>query len=96
MALINKATQEDFCQIKKAEYIEYTIELTRFNYKDEVEIKDDQEKIEFGKPEPEKEIATIPIYLTEKQPVLQLKYFNNNGQEIKPKKTHDIDAEYDL
>ncbi|KAG9300544.1 hypothetical protein G9A89_002422 [Geosiphon pyriformis] len=35
MALINRATQEDVQQIKEAEYIEYTIELTGFNYKDE-------------------------------------------------------------
>ncbi|KAG9284730.1 hypothetical protein G9A89_003033 [Geosiphon pyriformis] len=37
IALINKATQEDVHQIKEAEYIEYTIELARFNYKDKVE-----------------------------------------------------------
>ncbi|KAG9290501.1 hypothetical protein G9A89_002476 [Geosiphon pyriformis] len=30
------------------------------------------------------------------KPALQLKYFNNNGQEIKPKKAHKIDAGYDL
>ncbi|KAG9301742.1 hypothetical protein G9A89_003288 [Geosiphon pyriformis] len=35
IALINRATQEDVHQIKEAEYIEYTIELARFNYKDE-------------------------------------------------------------
>ncbi|KAG9303378.1 hypothetical protein G9A89_013704 [Geosiphon pyriformis] len=37
MALINRATQEDVCQIKKAEYIEYTMELAEFNYKEKVE-----------------------------------------------------------
>ncbi|KAG9307738.1 hypothetical protein G9A89_023303 [Geosiphon pyriformis] len=37
MALINGATQEDVCQMKKAEYIEYTMKLAGFNYKDEVE-----------------------------------------------------------
>ncbi|KAG9293699.1 hypothetical protein G9A89_019036 [Geosiphon pyriformis] len=37
MALINRATQEDVCQMKKAEYIEYTMELAGFDYKDEVE-----------------------------------------------------------
>ncbi|KAG9285314.1 hypothetical protein G9A89_010789 [Geosiphon pyriformis] len=37
MALINGATQEDVCQIKEAKYIEYTIELARFNYEDEIE-----------------------------------------------------------
>ncbi|KAG9299253.1 hypothetical protein G9A89_013901 [Geosiphon pyriformis] len=35
IALINRATQEDVCQIKKAEYIEYTIELAGFDYEDE-------------------------------------------------------------
>ncbi|KAG9287462.1 hypothetical protein G9A89_023834 [Geosiphon pyriformis] len=58
--------------------------------------KDDQKKIEFGEPKPEEKIATTPIYLTENQPVLQLKYFNNNDQEIKPEKAHNINAEYDL
>ncbi|KAG9292302.1 hypothetical protein G9A89_009114 [Geosiphon pyriformis] len=37
IALINGATQEDVCQIKEAEYIEYIIELARFDYEDEVE-----------------------------------------------------------
>ncbi|KAG9297188.1 hypothetical protein G9A89_019469 [Geosiphon pyriformis] len=37
MALINGATKEDVCQMKEAEYIEYTIELAGFNYEDEVE-----------------------------------------------------------
>ncbi|KAG9295358.1 hypothetical protein G9A89_013387 [Geosiphon pyriformis] len=37
MALINRATQEDVQQIKEAEYIEYTMELTGFNYEDKVE-----------------------------------------------------------
>ncbi|KAG9301700.1 hypothetical protein G9A89_016771 [Geosiphon pyriformis] len=37
MALINGATQEDVCQMKEAEYIEYTIELAGFDYKNEVE-----------------------------------------------------------
>ncbi|KAG9286430.1 hypothetical protein G9A89_014596 [Geosiphon pyriformis] len=36
IALINKATQEDGCQIKEAEYIEYIIELAGFDYEDEV------------------------------------------------------------
>ncbi|KAG9288482.1 hypothetical protein G9A89_015688 [Geosiphon pyriformis] len=55
--------------------------------------KNDENEIEFGEPE---EIETTPIYLIENQPALQLKYFNNNGQGIKPKKAHEIDAEYDL
>ncbi|KAG9301711.1 hypothetical protein G9A89_016782 [Geosiphon pyriformis] len=38
MALINEATKEDIRQMKEAEYIEYTIELARFNYENEVEV----------------------------------------------------------
>ncbi|KAG9304696.1 hypothetical protein G9A89_000162 [Geosiphon pyriformis] len=37
MALINGAIQEDVYQMKEAKYIEYIIELTEFNYKDEIE-----------------------------------------------------------
>ncbi|KAG9306998.1 hypothetical protein G9A89_003049 [Geosiphon pyriformis] len=37
MALINEATQENVCQMKKAEYIEYTMKLAGFDYEDEVE-----------------------------------------------------------
>ncbi|KAG9284280.1 hypothetical protein G9A89_002090 [Geosiphon pyriformis] len=37
MTLINGATQEDVCQIKEAEYIEYTIELAGFDYEDKIE-----------------------------------------------------------
>ncbi|KAG9292521.1 hypothetical protein G9A89_002156 [Geosiphon pyriformis] len=58
--------------------------------------KNDENKIEFGEPEATEEIETTPIYLIENQPALQLKYFNNNGQEIKPKKAHEIDTGYDL
>ncbi|KAG9302040.1 hypothetical protein G9A89_021084 [Geosiphon pyriformis] len=53
-------------------------------------------KIEFGKPKAIEEIETTPIYFIENQPALQLKYFNNNGQGIKPKKAHEIDIEYNL
>ncbi|KAG9290502.1 hypothetical protein G9A89_002477 [Geosiphon pyriformis] len=38
MVLINRGTKEDVFQIKEAEYIEYTLELAGFNYKDEVEV----------------------------------------------------------
>ncbi|KAG9303478.1 hypothetical protein G9A89_018374 [Geosiphon pyriformis] len=38
MALINGATKEDVHQIKEAEYIEYTMELAGFDYKDKVEV----------------------------------------------------------
>ncbi|KAG9303104.1 hypothetical protein G9A89_005062 [Geosiphon pyriformis] len=116
MALINGAIQEDICQIKEAEYIEYTIELAGFNYEDEECImscdnkwcpecyalsillpsENDQKEIEFGKPETKKEITTTPIYLIENQFTIQLKYFDNNGQGIKPEKAHEIDAGYDF
>ncbi|KAG9298090.1 hypothetical protein G9A89_004954 [Geosiphon pyriformis] len=58
--------------------------------------KNDKNKIEFGEPEATEESETTPIYLIENQSALQLKYFNNNGQEIKPEKAHKIDAGYDL
>ncbi|KAG9307244.1 hypothetical protein G9A89_017072 [Geosiphon pyriformis] len=56
----------------------------------------DENKIEFGVSELVKELSTALIYLLEKQPPLQLKYFDNHGQEIRPEKAHEIDAEYDL
>ncbi|KAG9302970.1 hypothetical protein G9A89_022630 [Geosiphon pyriformis] len=147
MALINRATKEDVHQMKKAEYIEYTIELAGFDYEDEVEVyhqitshtyltqeaqiqrleqmnirlcekcimpcdeqwcpecyalsiplpsENNENEIEFGEPEEMEEIETTPIYLIENQPALQLKYFNNNRQGIKPEKAHEIDAGYDL
>ncbi|KAG9284110.1 hypothetical protein G9A89_022884 [Geosiphon pyriformis] len=37
MTLINRATQEDVCQMKEAEYIKYTMKLARFDYENEVE-----------------------------------------------------------
>ncbi|KAG9284167.1 hypothetical protein G9A89_022941 [Geosiphon pyriformis] len=55
-----------------------------------------EKEIEFGEPEAMEEIETTSIYLIKNQPALQLKYFNNNGQEIKPEKAHKIDAGYDL
>ncbi|KAG9304288.1 hypothetical protein G9A89_019850 [Geosiphon pyriformis] len=133
MALINGATKKNVCQMKEAEYIEYTMELAGFDYEDEVEVyhqiakqmnirlceecimscdeqwcsecytlsiplssENDENKIEFGELEATEEIETTPIYLIENQPALQLKYFNNNGQGIKPEKAHKIDAGYDL
>ncbi|KAG9299376.1 hypothetical protein G9A89_014024 [Geosiphon pyriformis] len=141
ITLVNGATKKDVCQIKEAEYIEYTMELAGFDYKDEVEVyhqiashtyltkeaqaqwleqmniklckecimpcdeqwcsecytlsillpsESDEYKIEFGEPEATEEIETIPIYLIKNQPVLQLKYFNNNGQGIKPEKAHEL------
>ncbi|KAG9289382.1 hypothetical protein G9A89_007943 [Geosiphon pyriformis] len=56
----------------------------------------DENEIEFGELEATEKIETTPIYLIENQPALQLKYFNNNGQGIKPKKAHKIDVGYDL
>ncbi|KAG9297915.1 hypothetical protein G9A89_002623 [Geosiphon pyriformis] len=58
--------------------------------------KNDQEEIEFGKLKTKKEITITPIYLTKNQSAIQLKYFDNNRQGIKPEKAHEIDAEYDL
>ncbi|KAG9305950.1 hypothetical protein G9A89_016603 [Geosiphon pyriformis] len=147
IALINRATQEDVCQIKEAEYIKYTIELAEFNYEDKVETYhqiashtyptkevqiqqleqmniqlyeecvmscDDQwcleyyalnifmpeennkNEIEFGVFELVEELPITPIYFLENQPPLQLKYYNNHGQGIRPEKTHEINAGYDL
>ncbi|KAG9295128.1 hypothetical protein G9A89_006109 [Geosiphon pyriformis] len=58
--------------------------------------KNDENEIEFGEPEATEEIEATPIYLIKNQPALQLKYFNNNRQEIKPEKAHEINARYDL
>ncbi|KAG9294551.1 hypothetical protein G9A89_008662 [Geosiphon pyriformis] len=108
MALINRATQENVCQMKESEYIAYTFEIVGYNYENEVECpecyafsillpsKNNENKIEFGEPEATEEIETTPIYLIKSQPALQLKYFNNNEQGIKLEKAHEIDAEYDL
>ncbi|KAG9288710.1 hypothetical protein G9A89_004329 [Geosiphon pyriformis] len=106
MALINGATKEDVRQMKEAEYIEYTMELAGFDYKDEcpecyalsipLPSENDENEIKFGEPEKTEEIETTPIYLIENQLALQLKYFNNNGQGIKPEKAHEIDTGYDL
>ncbi|KAG9306690.1 hypothetical protein G9A89_004237 [Geosiphon pyriformis] len=124
IALINGATQKDICQMKKAEYIEYTMELAGFNYEDKqiniqlckecimpcdnqwclecyalsipLSDKNDKNEIEFGVFELVKELPTTPIYFLEKQPPLQLKYFDNHSQGIRPEKAHEIDAGYDL
>ncbi|KAG9306010.1 hypothetical protein G9A89_000002, partial [Geosiphon pyriformis] len=58
--------------------------------------KNNQEEIEFRKPKTKKKITITPIYLTENQPAIQLKYFDNNEKGIKPEKAHKIDARYDL
>ncbi|KAG9288113.1 hypothetical protein G9A89_017708 [Geosiphon pyriformis] len=58
--------------------------------------KNNENEIEFGESEATEEIEMTPIYLIKNQPALQLKYFNNNGQGIKPEKAHEIDARYDL
>ncbi|KAG9302713.1 hypothetical protein G9A89_005187 [Geosiphon pyriformis] len=124
MALINRATQEDVCQMKKAEYIEYTMELAGFDYENKqmniqlceecvmpcddqwclecyalsipLSDENDENEIEFGVSEQVEELLTTPIYLLEKQPPLQFKYFDNHGQGIRPEKAHKIDAGYDL
>ncbi|KAG9301940.1 hypothetical protein G9A89_020984 [Geosiphon pyriformis] len=51
----------------------------------------DENKIEFGVSELVEKLLTISIYLLEKQPSLQLKYFDNHGQGIRPEKAHEID-----
>ncbi|KAG9291743.1 hypothetical protein G9A89_012028 [Geosiphon pyriformis] len=56
----------------------------------------DKNEIEFEVSEQIKELPTTPIYLLKKQPPLQLKYFDNHGQGIRPEKAHEIDAGYDL
>ncbi|KAG9294093.1 hypothetical protein G9A89_015503 [Geosiphon pyriformis] len=106
MALINKATQKNVHQIKEAEYIEYTIELAGFDYEDKflecyalnipLPDKNDKNEIEFEVSELVKKLPTTFIYLFENQPPLQLKYFDNHGQEIRPEKAHKIDARYNL
>ncbi|KAG9298507.1 hypothetical protein G9A89_016504 [Geosiphon pyriformis] len=112
MALINRATQEDIHQMKEAEYIEYTMELAGFDYEDEVETyyqiakcyalsiplpdENNENEIEFGVSELVEKLPITPIYFLENQLSLQLKYFNNHGQEIKPEKAHEIDTGYNL
>ncbi|KAG9306995.1 hypothetical protein G9A89_003046 [Geosiphon pyriformis] len=127
MALINRATQENVCQMKESEYIAYTFEIARYNYEDEVKVyyqiashtyltkeaqaqrleqmnikfiplpsENNENKIEFKEPKATEEIEATFIYFIKNQPALQLKYFNNNGQEIKSEKAHEIDAGYDL
>ncbi|KAG9285699.1 hypothetical protein G9A89_002266 [Geosiphon pyriformis] len=92
--------------MKETEYIEYTIELAGFDYKNEcpecyalsilLPKKNDENKIEFRVSELVEKLPTTPIYFLEKQPFLQLKYFDNHGQGIRPEKAHEIDAKYDL
>ncbi|KAG9300059.1 hypothetical protein G9A89_018336 [Geosiphon pyriformis] len=56
----------------------------------------DENKIKFEVSELVKELPTTSIYLLKNQLLLQLKYFNNYGQGIRPKKAHEIDAGYNL
>ncbi|KAG9292297.1 hypothetical protein G9A89_009109 [Geosiphon pyriformis] len=84
IALINGATQEDVHQMKEAEYIEYTIELAGFDYEDE----NDKNEIEFGVSELVEKLPTTPIYLLEKQPPLQLKYFLTTMAKESDQKKH--------
>ncbi|KAG9284534.1 hypothetical protein G9A89_014138 [Geosiphon pyriformis] len=58
--------------------------------------KNDENEIEFGVSKLVEKLPITPIYLFEKQPPLQLKYFDNHGQGIRPEKAHEINAEYDL
>ncbi|KAG9289856.1 hypothetical protein G9A89_015436 [Geosiphon pyriformis] len=56
----------------------------------------DENEIKFGVSELVEKLLTAPIYFLEKQPPLQLKYFDNHGQGIRPEKAHKIDAGYNL
>ncbi|KAG9296234.1 hypothetical protein G9A89_014826 [Geosiphon pyriformis] len=56
----------------------------------------DKNEIEFGVSKLVEKLPTTVIYLLEKQPPLQLKYFDNHGQGIRPEKAHEIDAGYNL
>ncbi|KAG9292232.1 hypothetical protein G9A89_023952 [Geosiphon pyriformis] len=58
--------------------------------------KNDENEIEFEVSELVEKLPTTLIYLLEKQPSLQLKYFDNHSQGIRPEKAHKIDAGYDL
>ncbi|KAG9302037.1 hypothetical protein G9A89_021081 [Geosiphon pyriformis] len=55
-----------------------------------------ENEIKFEVSELVKKLPTTSIYLLEKQPPLQLKYFDNHDQGIRPEKAHEINAEYDL
>ncbi|KAG9294690.1 hypothetical protein G9A89_008169 [Geosiphon pyriformis] len=80
MTLINRATQKDVHQMKKAKYIEYIMELPGFNYEDELGFEDFPRMVLSDK----------------SKSAIQLKYFDNNGKGIKPEKAHKINAGYDL
>ncbi|KAG9285145.1 hypothetical protein G9A89_004360 [Geosiphon pyriformis] len=56
----------------------------------------DKNEIEFGVSKLVKELSTTPIYFFENQLLLQLKYFDNHGQGIRPEKAHEINAGYNL
>ncbi|KAG9294486.1 hypothetical protein G9A89_001702 [Geosiphon pyriformis] len=56
----------------------------------------DENEIKFGVFELVEKLPTTSIYLLKKQPPLQLKYFDNHGQGIRPEKAHKIDVGYDL
>ncbi|KAG9293528.1 hypothetical protein G9A89_005531 [Geosiphon pyriformis] len=56
----------------------------------------DENEIKFRVSELVEKLPTTPIYLLKKQSPLQLKYFDNHGQEIRPEKAHEIDAGYNL
>ncbi|KAG9287262.1 hypothetical protein G9A89_008892 [Geosiphon pyriformis] len=58
--------------------------------------KNDENEIKFGVSELVEELPTTLIYFLEKQLPLQLKYFDNHGQGIRPENVHEIDAGYDL
>ncbi|KAG9287428.1 hypothetical protein G9A89_023800 [Geosiphon pyriformis] len=101
-----RAIQENVRQMKEAEYIEYTMELTGFDYENKclecyalsilLPDKNDENEIKFGVSKLVEKLSTTFIYLFENQPPLQLKYFDNHGQGIRPEKAHEINIGYDL
>ncbi|KAG9304994.1 hypothetical protein G9A89_007397 [Geosiphon pyriformis] len=56
----------------------------------------DENEIEFRVSKLIKELPITLIYLLENQSPLQLKYFDNYSQGIRPEKAYEIDAGYDL
>ncbi|KAG9296046.1 hypothetical protein G9A89_011898 [Geosiphon pyriformis] len=83
----NETEQEHFTPHSKPETPEWNISYS--NESDEYEI-------EFEEFKATEEIEATPIYFIKNQPASQLKYFNNNEQGIKPEKTHEINAGYNL
>ncbi|KAG9302867.1 hypothetical protein G9A89_022283 [Geosiphon pyriformis] len=69
------------------EYYAFSIPLSDEN---------DKNKIEFGIFELVEKLPSTSIYFLKNQLPLQLKYFDNHGQGIKPEKAHEINVRYNL